>query len=114
MSTMSACPPVSGTWSVTRVRLAAPGVVPAAASSWLTIGRSWWWSRLGELARRSGGPVGEQEGGVVLEDTLLVVENGVDDLTQGLRRRLGGGGLAFEEVDEPAGAEHGPARVGPR
>ena len=35
----------------------------------------------------------------------------MDDLTQGLPRRLIGRGLAFEEVDEPVEAEHRPSGV---
>src|SRR3954451_1048397 len=67
----------------------------------LLVGVRWCWAA----------PFGEQDGGVVLQPVVLVVEDGVNEPSHGLgRRQLVGEGLGGE-VDEPVNAELLTCRV---
>src|SRR5829696_970065 len=59
----------------------------------------------------AGVPAGEQDGGVVLEDAVLVGQDGLDESASGLGWGVAGGGFAFEEVDQPGFAEEGTGGV---
>ena len=57
----------------------------------------------------AGVPAGEQDTGVVLEDPVLVAQDGMDQAADGLGRGMAGGGFASEEVDQSGFAEEVPA-----
>ena len=55
--------------------------------------------------------MGEQDTGVVLEDPVLVAQDGMNQAAHGLRRRMAGGSFASEEVDQSGFAEEVPGFV---